>query len=227
MTVILVVSMIIIFLAIDFVYQKSSKRTSTATSPVSLKSKTAAKYSANEIMVPKYVFFGKGHTWVGLKQSGNVQIGIDDFVRRFLGSFERISIKGIGEEIQKGEVLFSIERDGKKLNFASPVSGTVYSHNDDASEKFRSTETNPYENWLLTVKPKNLSFELKLMKIADEAASWIKQEMTRLKDFAAGLSVENSLVGATLQDGGLPVNGLMEYIDNNSIDRFEKEFLSE
>jgi hypothetical protein len=129
--------------------------------------------------------------------------------------------------VKKGDILFTVERNGKKLNFASPISGILFSHNDSAFENLRSTQFNPYDNWLCTIKPKNLSLELKLMKIADEAANWIKQEMNRLKDFAAGVNVENSLVGATLHDGGTPVYGLMEYIGADSIERFEKEFLSE
>jgi glycine cleavage system H lipoate-binding protein len=229
MTVILVVSMIVVFLLIDAIYLKTKAKSNVpqTAAPVT-KSPSFARYSEDEILVPQSVFFGKGHTWVSLKQSGNVQVGMDDFVNRFLGKIQKISLKGIGEEIKKGSTLFTVEQNGKKLSFVSPVSGTIYSLNDAIMGDPKNLSENSYDkNWLCTITPKNLSVDLKLMKVADEASKWIKEEMNRLKDFIAGVNVEDSLIGATLHDGGAPVKGIMEYMDDKTWEKFQNDFLSE
>lgn len=226
MTVILVLSMIAIFLVIDYFYQKrTSKATVFDEKPVQPE---LLRFNENELLVPQNIFFSKGHTWVNLKSSGNVQIGIDELVKKIVGKIDKIATQPIGSKVKKGDVLFTIEQNGKKLNFLAPVSGTVYSINDLVLENTEKLRNGNYEsNWLCTIQPENLSLEVKMLKIADEAVKWVRDEMSRIKDFIAGAKVENSLVGATLHDGGSPVYGSMEFMDENSWKKFEKDFLSE
>jgi glycine cleavage system H protein len=229
MTVLLVIITVSILIIIDIIYKRKkaeervSSRESTGISEAEIK-----KYGLQEIQIPQSVFFGKGHTWLKIRPSGNVQIGIDDFASKFIGKITKISTFPVGMELKKGELLFTINQDGKKLSFASPVSGTIYSINDTVLDNPEIIKSNPFEHsWFCTIKPKNLSIELKLLKIADEASSWIKGEMIKLKDFIAGINIENSLIGATLHDGGEPTIGVMQYLDDKACDKFQKEFLSE
>jgi len=218
--------MIVVFLLIDFVYQKKFAKESVfnkAAAPVS-----EAIYSSDEIAVPQSLFFGKGHTWVSLRSSGNVQIGVDDFVKKFVGKIDKISMNAVGTKVKRGELLFTIEQNGKHLSFAAPVSGAIYSINDNMLENPGKLSSLGYDNsWLCAIKPDNLSVEIKLMKIAEEATKWIKDEMLRLKDFIAGVNIENNLVGATLHDGGSLVQGSIESMDEPTWKKFEHEFLSE
>jgi glycine cleavage system H protein len=227
MTVILVITMIVVFLLIDVVYQKKFAKESVF-SPAADPQVPSTRFNESEVVVPQSLFFGKGHTWVSLRSSGNVQIGVDDLMKKIVGKIDKISMDAVGTKIKRGDILFTMDQNDKKLNFLSPVSGIVYSLNDnmlESPEKFVNTS---YEkSWLCTVKPDNLSVEIKLMKIAGEASKWMKDEMTRLKDFIAGVNVENSLVGATLHDGGSPVYGTMQYMDEPTWKKFEQEFLSE
>jgi glycine cleavage system H protein len=217
--------MIVVFLLIDLIYRKVSFKRDIV---FSTDSQTIPKYFESNLSVPQNIFFGKGHTWANLRQSGRVQIGIDDFARKFIGNIEKISIKAVGHEIRKGDTLLTIESKGKKFSFTSPISGTIYSFNVNAIDDPQIMNSNPYDkSWLCAIQPKNLSYELKLMKVADEAVKWIQVEVARLKDFLADVNLKNKLVGATLQDGGIPVIGVMESLDSESCQKFEKEFLSE
>ena len=227
MTVILVLTMIVTFLLIDFVYQKKFAKESIfdqAAAP----QVSSARFSENEIVVPQNIFFGKGHTWVNLRSSGNVQIGVDDFLKKVVGKVDKITMNAVGTKVKRGESLFVLEQNGRKLNFLAPVSGSIYSLNDNMLDNPDKMMGLGYDNsWLCTVKPDNLSVEIKMMKIAEEASKWIKNEMVRMKDFIAGANIENSLVGATLHDGGLPVKGTMQFMDDQTWKKFEQDFLSE
>jgi len=48
--------------------------------------------------------------------------------------------------------------------------------------------------------------------------------MRRLRDFLASLSDHGALAGATLQDGGLPIDGLAQRVDDRTWARFVDEF---
>lgn len=226
MTVILVLSMIVVFLLIDFFYQKRTKKaTIFEEKPVHGVTKFI---NENEIMVPQNVFFSKGHTWVNLRPSGNVQIGIDDFIKKIVGKIDRVATQAIGTKVKKGDILLTIEQGEKKLNILAPVSGTLYSINDNLLDNpVKIINSNYEEGWLCTIQPENIGMEVKMLKVADEAIKWVKEEMVRLKDFIAGEKIEDKLVGATLHDGGLPIYGTLEYLDNNSWKKFEQNFLSE
>ncbi len=227
MTVVLVLAMIVVFLLIDFIYQKKFAKESVL-NRVSETAAVPTASQAGELAIPQSLFFGRGHTWVSLRSSGNVQIGADEFMKKMVGKIDKISMNPVGTKVKKGDTLFSVEKNGRKLNFASPVTGIVYSLNDTMLDHPDTFSTTKYENsWLCTVKPENLSAEIKMLKIADEAVSWIKDEMVRFKDFIAGAGAEKNLVGATLQDGGMPVAGVVGSLDEGSWKKFEQEFLSE
>lgn len=227
MTVVLVITMIVIFLLVDLVYQKKFAKESIL-NPAQEPKVSTIRLDERTVLVPQNLFFGKGHTWVSLRSSGNIQIGVDDFMKKIVGKIDKISMKAVGTKIKRGEPLFTVEQNSKKLSFVSPVSGSIYSLNDNMLENPGRFLKSSYENsWLCTVKPDNLSVELKMMRIADEATKWIKDEMIRMKDFIAGINIENSVVGATLHDGGMPVIGTMQFMDDKAWKKFEQEFLSE
>jgi hypothetical protein len=84
----------------------------------------------------------------------------------------------------------------------------------------------PYQhNWLVTVRPAGLSASLKHLLVAEDAVQWLKGELQRFREFVSGVAPQVTLVGETLQDGGQPVDGLLERVDAQVWEKFQKEFL--
>ncbi|MCK7523453.1 MAG: hypothetical protein MZV64_40260 [Ignavibacteriales bacterium] len=59
-----------------------------------------------------------------------------------------------------------------------------------------------------------------------EASNWIKKESIKLKDFIINHSLKTDLAGATMFDGGSLSNDTISLLVDNSVNDFEKEFLS-
>jgi glycine cleavage system H protein len=220
---------IIIVLVMNFLFRKSPKvnlikdeQLDTAPTPVEIKRRL------NELIIPENIFFGKGHTWVEIRRSGNVRLGVDDFVTKILNGIENISVNAINKQVKKGDELFSIETGNKKLIFFAPVSGTIYSINDNLLSNPQLIKNDPYEQgWVCTIVPANLSLELKILKIADESKKWIKEESTKLKEFLHPAGNDIALEGGTLLDGGEPMDGVLDQFGEDVWEKFQKEFLAD
>jgi hypothetical protein len=86
----------------------------------------------------------------------------------------------------------------------------------------------PYvAGWVAVIVPKNISTELRLLAIADDAAKWLRKEVSRFRDFIkeqAQIGVP-APAGVTMLDGGAPLSGVLEQFNENTWNAFQKEFL--
>jgi len=223
MVALFVVATIIVFFVIDYFVQRAEKRKAASAAV----SQTASK---PRFIIPKGYFFGKGHTWVELLPTGSTRIGLDDFVQKIVGAIDEIKPAAAGNSVAKGEKLFSIRQGNKSLSFESPLSGKVVSFNDNVVNFPDVARKEPYKGgWVAVVEPTDLSSELKQLSIGNEAAQWLREEIKRFRNFitAQRLSLSGSpaTAGATLMDGGVPVDSVMEQSTQEVWQKFEKEFL--
>lgn len=231
MTAILVILTIIIFITIDYlVYRKRG------TALLQVARKTAETESPNnfipipikdeDMLIPRGVFLHPNHTWALILQSGKVKVGIDSFISKIVGTIDRVSLPAIGSDAKKGEPIFSINSKGRVLSFASPINGNIVSINDEL-EKNPALLNEPYRNgWSVVIEPKNLSSDIPKLKIAEDAASFVKTELKRFKEFLIGVANGNTLGLQTLQDGGLPAANVLSLLDGEKWKLFQKEFLN-
>ncbi len=231
MTAILVILTIIIFITIDYlVYRKRG------TALLQVARKTAETKSPNnfipipikdeDMLIPRGVFLHPNHTWALILQSGKVKVGIDSFISKIVGTIDRVSLPAIGSDAKKGEPIFSINSKGRVLSFASPINGNIVSINDEL-EKNPALLNEPYRNgWSVVIEPKNLSSDIPKLKIAEDAASFVKTELKRFKEFLIGVANGNTLGLQTLQDGGLPAANVLSLLDGEKWKLFQKEFLN-
>ena len=81
------------------------------------------------------------------------------------------------------------------------------------------------------VEPSDLASDIKVMRIAEEAKGWLKQELRRFREFVeesvrpTTLESELSVAGATLLDGGAPAAGLLGRVGPETWRAFEERFL--
>ncbi|MFQ6091749.1 MAG: glycine cleavage system protein H [bacterium] len=185
-----------------------------------------ARVGVENFELPKGLFFHKGHTWANLEASGRMKVGVDDFAQKILGRFDRFKVRKVGERVKQGEKIFSVQQGKHSLSFTSPVDGIISSVNEEVIDDPQVVKENPYEaGWIYTVKPADLARNIRQLTIAEDATAWLRNEVRNFRDFIAEQFVQDKLVGQTLQDGGLPVEGLMEHMDEFTWMRFQEEFL--
>jgi hypothetical protein len=72
----------------------------------------------------------------------------------------------------------------------------------------------PYEKgWAFMLRPSNLSRDLKKLRIGAEAAEWLEREARSFTEFVSLHRAAPAGVGATLADGGIHIDGIMESMD--------------
>lgn len=180
------------------------------------------------LKIPLGIFIGENHTWMFLEKSGYASIGLDDFILHTTG---RIKIKfscNIDYKINKGELLFVIEKENKMLKIFSPVTGKITQNNLSVNENSDLLFSDPYnKGWLVKIKPDNWVNETQSYYLAEDAINWSKNELQRFKDFIA-LSHRSLLTGssmAVLQDGGELVDNILSDLPENVWTDFQDKFL--
>ncbi|MGF7139989.1 glycine cleavage system protein H [Roseimarinus sediminis] len=185
---------------------------------------------AGSMNVPKGIYFDKTHTWVFMERNGEVRMGIDDFLGHVTGSFTRIMMKDEGEQIRRGEPIFTLIRDGKKLTVNAPVSGTIRGVNVSLLSDAEALTRSPYEEgWIYLIEPANWLSELGVLSLAERYKSWIEQEMIRLKDLLAAAMARGNQHPAyvVLQDGGAIVEGALGEMGPDVWEDFQEQFLNQ
>ena len=187
-----------------------------------------AQISVDQFLLPKGYFISKAHTWVELTFAGEARIGIDDFAQKVIGTIERIVVAPLGSEIKKGEPLMTGNHGNRMLSIPAPITGTILTVNDSLVASPNRLHQDPYiAGWVAVVAPTNISSELHFLAIADEAAKWLRKEVSRFRDFIKTQSQIGVPVpaGVTMLDGGAPLNGVLEQFNENTWNAFQNEFL--
>jgi glycine cleavage system H lipoate-binding protein len=164
---------------------------------------------------PGGLFVHSGHTWAKLDSYGGaMQVGLDGFARGILGRVDRIELPGNGAKVRQGEPAFTILQSGKRIEFVSPVDGIVCAVNERINVDPAEARKEPYEKgWMFMLRPSNLSRDLKKLRIGAEASAWLEREARGFTEFISLHRAVPAGVGATMADGGTPVEGILESMD--------------
>jgi len=223
MTVLLVVVTILFFLGMDWVVRRVRAR---STSPAAVPT-SPLPVPALPVRIPDGIFFARSHTWINLFPSGKVRLGVDDFVTRLLEKPSVVFLKKTGEHVQRGEPLFQLKEGDRTLTVRAPLSGIVLSSNQGLTEKpERMKDLLFSEGWAYTLQPDKTS-QLRSLLLGEETHRWIRSEFGRLRDVLATVSGTQGLAPILLQDGGVPVAGLIREAPEEVWKKFENEFLTE
>jgi len=216
MTVLLFVTMILIFLGVDYVMQRKHKP-----APVLQQFQAVG----DPLRVPPGIFFAPSHTWMSLFPSGKVRIGVDDFVLRMMKNPELVLLKKTGSSIRKGEPLLQIKDQSRTMTARSPIDAEIVELNETIQENPQSLRESLFSNgWAYTIKPQRGS-DLTAMLLGEQSRVWIQQEFGRLRDFIAGFSADGSPVPVLMQDGGLTAEGILDTFSATQVEQFEQNFL--
>jgi glycine cleavage system H lipoate-binding protein len=164
--------------------------------------------------LPGGLFVHEGHTWAKLDSSGAVQVGLDGFAQGILGRVDRFELPPNGAKLRQGEPAFAALQSGKRIEFVSPVDGIVSAVNERINVDPAAARKEPYEKgWAFMILPSNLSRDLRKLRIGAEAAAWLEREARSFTEFLSLHRAVPQEVGATLPDGGIHAEGIMETMD--------------
>jgi glycine cleavage system H lipoate-binding protein len=137
---------------------------------------------ASEYCVPGGAFLSSGHAWVRIEPEGQVRIGIDDFMRKALGTVTEVLLPERGKTVKQGETLFTLKSAAGAVHVAAPLSGRI--EHDNAGLKSDPSELihSPYDRgWVCLLTPSDLALELASLKIGKPVIDWYHEEITRLR----------------------------------------------
>jgi glycine cleavage system H lipoate-binding protein len=169
------------------------------------------------------LYFHPGHVWASFQPTGIAKVGIDRFLRGILGRIEEAILPSVGSYVRQGQVVMTVAgKGGRQLHLVSPLDGVVCATNPHPGERDEHSHGKEY---LFLIRPTGLSANLSRMKGAPEAEGWIRAELARFKDFIT-LRMGNLVeVGATLADGGSHTEGIIEKMDEATLEAFTETFL--
>ena len=229
MAAIFMVFLFLMFLVTDIIVRKIQAARAMAPAKVLAENDLKIPFGLKvaDLALPGGLFFHQGHTWAGIDVSGKIKIGLDDFAQNVLGRIDKIKLHKVGDTISQGETVFTIEQGKRKAEFNAPVDGVISAINKEVFTNPELLKNNPYEKgWIYSIKPSNLAQNIKSLSVAEEAKNWLKKEVIRFKEFISEQFVEDKVLGTTMADGGMPVEGIMEYMDDFSWMKMQEEFLA-
>jgi len=224
MTVLLVVLTFAAFLVVDHLYSKKHlPQPMMALAPAARAAHVPAARLRPDVVagfkVPSNVRYHPGHTWA-LNESPNlVRVGMDDFAGKLLGKIERIMLPQRGQWIRQGQKLFSIERNGVKVDMVSPIEGSVADINEAIVANPASARSDAYgDGWLVTVQAPDSKTNFRNLMGGDLARAWMDEAASRLRRSMP------QFAGALAQDGGLMVDDLGAELGTEDFARLTREF---
>jgi glycine cleavage system H protein len=223
MTVLLVLAAFAIFLTIDFFYAKA-KHPVLQVAPAMRKQQGVATAPARPSLVggfsvPDNLRYHPGHTWALSESPNLVRIGIDDFASKLTGKIEAITLPQRGQWIRQGQKVWSVVRNGMKLDMVSPIEGTVSDVNDAVVNDPALVTKDPYgDGWLLAVQSPDAKTNFRNLLGGALARWWTEESSMRLQRMMP------ATLGALAQDGGIAVEDLAGQIPEDQWTKVAHEF---
>jgi glycine cleavage system H lipoate-binding protein len=226
---ILVVLTIIAFVLADFVVQRvRARKSAPAVAAGEAADLILPQLQPERFTLPAGLFFHPGHTWVNLLFSGQVKVGVDDFLQKLLGRVDAVTLPPQGVEVKAGQPFALLHQGHRKLALLSPVDGVVRAVNGELAKAPSLVRRDPYtRGWLVAFEPRDLAANLPALAVGERAFSWLRADLGRFREFLRGIleAQRDPLVGSTAADGGLSAEGLLERLDDVTWTGFETRFL--
>ena len=204
MTVLLVLAMFAIFLTIDYFYSKAKHPVLQVAPAASKHEGTAPRLTPSLVggfSVPENLRYHPGHTWALSESPNLVRIGIDDFASKLTGKIEHVTLPQRGQWIRQGQKVWSLVRNGVKVDMVSPIEGSVSDINEAVVSDPSLAGKDPYgEGWMVTVQSPDAKTNFRNLLGGALARWWTEESSMRLQRL-----VPNAL-GALAQDGGVAID---------------------
>ena len=106
----------------------------------------------DELILPGDIQYTKDHEWAR-KDGDTVKIGISDYAQDQLGDIVFVEVPEVGETFAKGEEFGSLESVKAVSEIYLPISGEIVAVNTALEDAPELINEDPYENWIVEVRP--------------------------------------------------------------------------
>src|SRR5271165_1008920 len=205
MTVLLMLTMFVVFLTIDYFMRRGKVTTvetevEMAATPTSLRTLPAI---VGGFQLPENRRYHLGHTWALQESPTLVRVGIDDFGARLAGKLDGLVLPKRGQWLRQGQKFATIIRDGQRTDLVSPIEGEVTNVNEALAANTSLANTDPYgEGWFVSVISPDLQISFRNLLNGSLARKWMADAASRLQVRMPALA------GVVAQDGGPAVHDL-------------------
>ncbi len=223
MTVILVLSTFVVFLLIDHFFSRNRAVVVAEEQPALAAREMAAPRLQPSLVggfqVPENLRYHPGHTWALSESPSLVRIGMDDFAAKLFGKVDHINLPQRGQWIRQGQQIWTVHRDGVKVDMVSPIEGSVADINDGALRDPEVARKDPYgEGWLVTVQSPDAKTNFRNLLGGALARWWTEEAAARLQRRVPSMAL------AVAQDGGVAVDDLGAQIPDQDWSEVAHEF---
>jgi glycine cleavage system H lipoate-binding protein len=169
--------------------------------------------------IPKGYCFHPGHTWVLDEGRQNARVGLDSFAANLIGRIDRIEVAALNRWVRQGQKIWSVTRDGLTIDMVSPVEGVVVAVNQEVQKDPSLLIKDPYKDgWVCVVKSPDIATNTNNLLRGSFVGPWIQNTVRRVS------AMLPPMVGATAQDGGIPIAGILAQVDSNTQRAMIREF---
>ena len=142
-----------------------------------------------------------------------------DFASKLTGKIEQVTLPQRGQWIRQGQKVWSIVRNGVKVDMVSPIEGSVSDINEAVVSNPSLAGKDPYgEGWMVTVQSPDAKTNFRNLMGGALARWWTEESSMRLQRL-----VPNAL-GALAQDGGAAIDDLAGTIPDEQWVKITREF---
>jgi glycine cleavage system H protein len=225
MVALLVVLSILTFVTVDYLVQRRRRAPAAAGAAEDATPRATELFGRAGYRIPHGVFFDPGHTWLYLEETGAARVGVDDFAHAIVGNVDRIDTRPVGREVRKGDVIISMFHGDRKLSFRSPVDGVIEEVHGDILGRKELLSIEPHSaSWIYRIRPRDPAAAIQGLMLGKIAKEWLQREVARMKVFLTTLAPLNPAVGVTMQDGGLPAYGLVDFLGDEEWQKVRSRF---
>ena len=225
MTVILVLATFVGFLLIDHFMNRGKAPVFAVQASRVRSESTMPRLQPNLVsgfQVPENLRFHPGHTWALSESPTLVRIGLDDFASKLIGKVDRVSLPQRGQWVRQGQKIWSVLRNGVKVDMVSPIEGSIADINEAVAKDPELAHRDPYgDGWMVTVQSPDAKTNFRNLLSGALARWWMEEASGRLQKRIPAFAT----VGAVAQDGGSAVDDLTDGMDDKEFAEIAKEFL--
>ncbi|MGJ7472749.1 glycine cleavage system protein GcvH [Pseudomonas fulva] len=116
--------------------------------------------------IPAELRFAQSHEWARLEADGTVTVGISDHAQEALGDVVFVELAEVGKVFAAGDAAGVVESVKAASDIYAPVGGEVIAVNEALADSPEQLNEQPYDAWILKLKP---SSQADLDKLLDAA----------------------------------------------------------
>ena len=109
----------------------------------------------DELNLPGDIYYSKEHEWAA-KDGEVIRIGISDYAQDQLGDIVFVELPEPGSTFERDEEFGTLESVKAVSEIYLPVSGEIVAVNDALEDAPELLNEDPYDNWIVEVRPTDI-----------------------------------------------------------------------